>query len=304
MKAEAVMGAKKGAYPLTENSFFNAARPRLLLYVESGTDEKFWQLHKQQLANVIDIQLKNPGQGGRSCILNLLDEAQRTPHAFVLALLDADLDRINGRLDTREDVIWTDAHDLETTLLCLPVLEKLVRFHLNDDKRLALEQTWGESFRERLFRHAEGAGRLRWLSQREQLPLLFKKLKKNVLANVDHSDAVMADWSPSLQQFIDEVINFSQAQQLKSRDLVSECQALPSVDLHQLCNGHDLIGFLRAGIEVVCKVKKSAEDWTHDLFLAVEFPWLETTRMWKSLLQRCQDHLQRLRQAQLSPPTG
>ena len=304
MKAEAVMGAKKGAYPLTENTFFNAARPRLLLYVESGTDEKFWQMHQQHLADVIDIQLKNPGQGGRSAILKMLDEAQRNRLSFILALLDADLDRITGRLQTREDVIWTDAHDLETTLLCLPVLEKLVRFHLSDDKRFALEQTWGESFRERLFRHAEGAGRLRWLSQREQLPLHFKKLKKNALTHVNHGDAVTADWSPSLPDFIDEVINFSQAQPLKSRDLVSECQALPAVDQHQLCNGHDLIGFLRAGIEVLCKVKRSAEDWTHDLFLAVEFPWLETTQMWQTLRLRCQDHLQRLKQASQAPPRG
>lgn len=107
--------------PTTESKMFNAARKTVSLLVESGVDRGFWSIYIHDQCLVRDM-----GQGGREAALTYLDEA-KGKDAVLIAVLDADLDRILGRLAVRDDVIWTDAHDLETTLMSEAVVDKLVR---------------------------------------------------------------------------------------------------------------------------------------------------------------------------------
>lgn len=113
------MGARTAPY-IAENKLLNAVRPTLTVLVEAGGDKLFWQ----QYLGGDQCKLRDMGQGGRRKALQELDKARQTEQPSgkkecFLALLDADLDRLKGCLDPRPDVIWTDAHDLETTLLQL-----------------------------------------------------------------------------------------------------------------------------------------------------------------------------------------
>ena len=292
------MGARRLATPLAENKLYNAVRPQVTLLVEGGSDCSFWWprvdcLKRCVTALSFTVRLPSNSEGkqisGRQAVLSELDRATNHPDARMLGILDADFDRLSGSLPQRMDVIFTDAHDLETTLLGLPALEKLLHTSLAPDALQRYEIAWNESFRDRLFRHAEGAGRLRWLNDSQSLGLTFKKDKKNTLEHVDHRKGSDTGWSPSLRCFLLEVVNFSNRQEFKSKldDLVAECAALPSMDRDQLCNGHDLIGFFRAGIETLTGDKKSPNELAERLFLAVELVDLETTQLWQTLVQRC-----------------
>lgn len=270
--------------PTTESKMFNAARKTVSLLVESGVDRGFWSIYIHDQCLVRDM-----GQGGREAALTYLDDAKDTD-AVLIALLDADLDRILGRLAVRDDVIWTDAHDLETTLMSEAVVDKLVRSATrNSEKAQQVVACWGgESVHARLFRHADGLGRLRWLKvvKRGDLEeLKFKKPKgKEIQLFTGYRRAAETNWTPSLTKAVDAVIAFSNANKLKARDLVGDCRALGPAPREQVCNGHDLVGFLNAWLEDFARGRvKDVETLRTHLFLAVERAWLETTEMWKSL---------------------
>jgi len=190
--------------PLTESKLFNAARRTVTLLVEAGVDQRFWRMHC-----VGDCHVREHGQGGREAVLKELNRARGQAGAVLLAVLDADLDRVEGRLLLDSDVVWTDAHDLETTLLTLPTLEKLVTQCVDSSKLAEQEREWGEPLRARLFRHAEGIGRLRWLKQREHLDdLVFKKMKgtRELLYFANYKRCADKFWSPSLAKVIEALL--------------------------------------------------------------------------------------------------
>jgi len=90
--------------PTTESKFFNAARRTVSLLVEAGVDQRFWRMHCDR-----DCHVRHHGQGGREAVLAELQKARTHPDAVLLAVLDADLDRLENRLPSDPDVVWTDA---------------------------------------------------------------------------------------------------------------------------------------------------------------------------------------------------
>lgn len=266
--------------PTTESKFFNAARRTVSLLIEAGVDQRFWRMHCHR-----DCHIRHHGQGGREAVLAEIQKARTHPDAVLLAVLDADLDRLENRLPSDPDVVWTDAHDLETTLFGLPALDKLVAQQVDPDRYRDLRATWGsEDLRQRLFRHAEGIGRLRWLKQRARIDeLVFKKKKGQILVLFDRYDKCTdKHWSPSLANTILALLDYSNAHELRARDLAGECIGLGDADLAQLCNGHDLVGFLAAWLKMIAR-PYTPEQLTDALAGYCERDWLKGTEMWRGI---------------------
>ena len=106
----------------------------------------------------------------------------------------------------------------------------------------------------------------------------FRKPKKGLR----YDRCTAKDWAPSATKSIDQVINFSGAHHLKS-GLEARCEALPEVELAQLCNGHDLVGLLTEAFKLFSNEKQPAEEWAERLATACERRWLQGTEMWKGL---------------------
>lgn len=271
--------------PVTESVFFNAAAKSVTVLVEGEVDLKFWRTY---------CAARVRSEGGRSNVVHALDEAKKEPNARLLGILDPDLDRLNGTLVVRTDIVWTDAHDLETTLLCLPCLEKILRQHVDPEKLAAREEIWGETFRSRLFRHSLAMGTLRWLACREpSLGLKFKK-QKNQHAELTlfdgYEDCVGPDWEPSIEAIVNSILNYNNAQSLRPLSLGKECNALASPSVEQVSNGHDLIGFLKVGIEMINSKRrqkdlKTEAHWTTIVLASTEERWLVETAMWAQIGQ-------------------
>lgn len=266
----------------------NAGRPTVTMLVEAGFDQRFWQMHVHDWCRV-----EHQGQGGRQAALAKLDEARGHPDAHLIAVLDADLDRVNGCLQIREDVFWTDAHDLETTLLGLEILEKLVRQRVGVERLRLAEEAWAESVRKRLFRHAEGMGRVRWYMLGEGGGVLaFKKGRPDGKGRAgvslfdEYARCAGPRWEPSLEHVLDALIRYHNAQKLlaQKRELLSSIAALPVAAVEQVCNGHDLVGFLHAWLryEVEC-FSESVEVLADALALGTEHVWLQSTAMWRAI---------------------
>jgi len=275
--------------PITESKHFNAARKTVTLLVESGVDEGFWR-------QFCVCEIRHQHQGGRPAVLKVLLDASTQADAELVAILDADFDRLSGQPgpnlppEVLNRIVWTDGHDLETTLLGLPVLEKLLAFELTPERLTLAETRWRETFRARLFRHARGAGRLRWLSLRQSLGVEFRKEKKGELESLDYGKAVGKDWEPSAEHLVKEVRNFSNQQTLVIQTLVAQCESLPPAEDAQLCNGHDLIGFLGVGLLEIgasraqrTRMKYRPDELTERVMLACERTHLMQTQMWAHL---------------------
>lgn len=271
--------------PLVESKLFNAGRPTVTLLVEAGFDERFWRMHVAHSCIV-----RHQEQGGRAAAIAKLDQAPAHPDAVLLAVLDADLDRLEGRLQERADVVWTDAHDLEATLVFLPSLEKLVRMKVGPTRLSAAEKAWGEPIRDRLVRHACGMGRLRWHKQRASVnDIVFAKVgkgkDKGLLLRFDkYQNCFADDWSPSIRHLVEAIVSYSNAQSLSKADLVAGVEGLPVDAPAQVCNGHDLLGFLRAWLRLeVGSDVGNVDQLANEIALACERTWLEPTSMWAGI---------------------
>lgn len=261
--------------PVVENKLFRDGRRVVTLLVESGYDRRFWEMHTAP-----DCLVRDQGQGGRQTALDRLARAAHHAETAIVAVLDADLDRAEGRLQERPDVVWTDAHDLETTLLGLPALEKLARHALGGDEGMAeREKAWGEPLRARLFAHGLHLGRLRWLKARGDVTLVFKKpgkgSRKGDVVRFGKYDACVGDnWAPSWSRAARAIANYGGVRvDLDGWERLAA--GLPDADAAQVCNGHDLVGFLG--------VLFGRKDVDGALLLVTERAWLETTAMWAQL---------------------
>jgi hypothetical protein len=270
--------------PRFESRFFNSARRTVVLLVEAGPDERFW---RPWVAD--DVLVRQANQGGREQIIRWLKAAKPDEGEVLVGVVDADLDRVRGIENDTPGLILTDAHDLEATLVGLPALDKLAR-SLAGAAVAAAEARWGETLRERLFRHAELPGRLRWLKVARSPAfdaLLFKKEKRN---GIDYFDAYAsctgADGQPDPAALVRALCSYSNAQQLlpPKIDLGAEAAQLGPAELAQLCNGHDLIGFLHAMLkEIKAQGLSDPAGLAQQLGLAVERVWLAETAMWRAL---------------------
>ncbi|MCK6517453.1 DUF4435 domain-containing protein [Myxococcota bacterium] len=288
MTAAEALGAKRESPILAKNKLSNAAKPTVTLLVEAGSDQRFWRMF-------VRAKVEHMGQGGREAAIKLLDEARTHEDAWFVAALDADLDRVEGRLAQRDDVAWTDAHDLETTLLTTPALGKLAARELGPERLADLERSWGAPLLQRLFACARPMARLRWLKQRRLDALDGLKFKKSErggeLRHFDRWEQLSggALKPPEPGACVEAVIQFSggaaDTLRREGAGIVNELAALPEADDAQLCNGHDLMALLTLLLRG--KLKDSSGDAVAQLSallaVACERADLEQTSMFAAL---------------------
>jgi hypothetical protein len=277
------MGA--GGAPLrAEHRMAAAAGPVVTLLVEADLDARFWRMWAHR-----GCRPRVPGgdRRGRAAVRAELAAALAQGLAFV-AVVDADLDRLWGRTPAPGEV-WTDAHDLEATLLRLPgLLQKVVRLHLPAGSAAA--EALGDPGA--LFGAGAFPGRLRALAVLEDLDaraLPFKKDGKRGHAEryarwdrCGAAGALTGALAVDPAKLLDDLVAWHSQQALKPRlpALRARVDAtLPDADPAQLCNGHDLVGLLFAALKAAGSAVADADALTASLCLACERAALDRTGM-------------------------
>lgn len=95
----------------------------------------------------------------------------------VLGIVDADFDRVSGRLPQHPHILVTDNHDLEAMLIASPVLESVLDEFADSEATKRFEETTGRTVRDALLEAACWIGCLRWVSERDRLSLTFRTLR-------------------------------------------------------------------------------------------------------------------------------
>ena len=62
----------------------------------------------------------------KQCAIEILEILEKSNFQRVLAIVDADFDRLENLANKRPNLLPTDTHDLETMLIKSPALEKVV----------------------------------------------------------------------------------------------------------------------------------------------------------------------------------
>ncbi|NLH98673.1 MAG: DUF4435 domain-containing protein [Chthonomonadales bacterium] len=210
-------------------------RDRPFVYVEGPSDRrayrKFFAIREAQI-EFIPTRGKN----------GLIDAMRKSETHWAVGIVDADFDRVSGATDAYPDnIVPTDCHDFEATVLRSPAVETLVDEHRIRVPGLGLHELEesAEWLRNTLLGLALPIGRLRWHSLRNNWSVGFNELPYRDLALLDV-------WKPNTDEIAGCMYRrLNPRIGVKPDDLLRlAVTRLDNEDPWQVCCGHDLTGFL------------------------------------------------------------
>jgi Protein of unknown function (DUF4435) len=207
------------------------------LLVEGSTDQIFYERFADPPGcEIISYSGRSPSS--KLWVIDVLDTLEKSEFLGVIAIVDADFDRLKSHSYNSPNLFWTDTHDLETMLLNTPALDKVVAEFGSAEKVAG----FGKDIRTVLLEAGMQIGYLRWFSQVDKLNLTFSSIKFSKF--IDEQTLKI-----DLTKLVEEVKNKSQKPNLQSSDLQQRIIKQSSIhDPWQVCCGHDLVEILSLGL--------------------------------------------------------
>jgi ribosomal protein L13E len=277
------------SYKANEIKMLRSTFSGTFLLVEGRSDETFYK-------NFVDrstCRLRVTGGKQRAIdILQILDDETMpsgSKFAGVLAIVDADFDRLECSPHQSPNLLRTDTHDLETMILQSPALDKLLAIFASDDKL----KEFGRDVRTALLEAGMSIGYFLWLSKSEDLNLTFDGIKFKEF--IDDKTLQINEL-----KLINEVKNKSQPAAKAALSDPVEIQkriAAKKKDGHdpwQVCRGHDLVEILSIGLRKALGSNKAIDVETrsderkgtleNQLILAYEAAYFFKTQLHQEIL--------------------
>jgi hypothetical protein len=206
------------------------------LLVEGKSDKVFYERFIDKLACHLEItDGKAFNKSNKQCAIAILEILEKSNFRGVLAIVDADFDRLQNTSVTSPNLLRTDTHDLETMLIKSPAFDKVIVMFGSEEKIIK----FGRDLRTVLLESGTTVGYLRWVSQSDGLNLKFEGIEfKNFINNQTIQISEI--------ELIKEVKNKSKAYSLDNEDLQKRLtnKKNSSHNPWQVCCGHDLVEIL------------------------------------------------------------
>jgi hypothetical protein len=214
------------------------------LLIEGTLDMKFYR----RFINEDNCRLSS--HEGKENVIAVLKVLEQRGFQGVLAIVDADFDRLMPPTYLSPNLLLTDTHDLETMLIQSPALEKVL-FEFGSEKKI---EEFGRDVRQTLLDAGTSIGYLLFISRSRLLNLKFEGISFSKF--IDEHSLVIDE-----NAFLQEVRNKSQAFGLSIQDLQQDLtqQKNAGFDPWQVCCGHDLIQILSIGLQKALGTKNSTE---------------------------------------------
>jgi hypothetical protein len=251
---------------LRRSTFFGT-----FLLVEGSSDKVFYERFVDKIACQVVVM------AGKTRVIIVLDILDRSSFDGVLAIVDADFDRLENSVNESINLLLTDTHDLETMLIDSPALDKVVAEFGSEEKIAKLKL----DVRTSLVEAGISIGYLRWISQCDGLNLTFSDLKFSKFID----DKTLQTNELNL---IQEVKNKSQAFSLKTEDLQQRIATEKNKGFNpwQVCCGHDLVEILALGLrETIGTMSVDSDSLERSLRLAYEEVYFRKTQLWANIRQ-------------------
>ncbi len=247
------------------------------LLVEGSSDKVFYERFVDKLACHLEITAGKPSS--KQCAIEILAILEKSNFQGVLAIVDADFDRLHNTPDTSPNLLRTDTHDLETLLIQSPALEKVVSEFGSEEKITQLNQ----DIREVLILVGVAVGYLRYISESDGLNLTFEGITFSKF--IDEKT-----WQFNELKLIQEIKNKSQAFYLKDEEIQQRLNSEKNnnYDPWQVCCGHDLVEILSLGLRKAIGTNKTADiepnSLERNLRLAYEVAYFCKTQLYSEIL--------------------
>lgn len=243
------------------------------LLVEGTSDKLFYERFVDKSSCHLEITAGKPSS--KQCAIAILEILEKSNFQGLLAIVDADFDRLQNIPYTSPNLLLTDTHDLETMLIQSPALEKVISEFSSEEKITQLNR----DIREVLISVGVVIGYLRYISQSEELNLTFEGITFSKF--IDEKN-----WHFNEVKLIQEVKNKSQAFYLKDEDLEKRLitEKTNNHDPWQVCCGHDLVEILSLGLRKAIGTNKTvdveANNLERNLRLAYEVAYFYKTQLY------------------------
>ncbi|MHC5927074.1 DUF4435 domain-containing protein [Nostoc sp.] len=216
--------------------------------MEGSSDKTFYQRFVDQLVCELVETSGKPSSKQRA--IDILKILEQSNFQGVLAIVDADFDRLETLLYTSPNLLRTDSHDLETILINSPAFNKVVA-EFGSEEKIA---QFNPDIRLVLLENGISVGYLLWVSKCEGLNLTFDGIKFSKF--IDEQTLQIDEL-----KLIQEVKNKSQAYSLRDEDLQKQLKSQKSnnYDPWQMCCGHDLVEILSIGLRKVLGSNKATD---------------------------------------------
>ena len=238
------------------------------LIVEGNDDVRFWTSRHHASCELVD------GEGKRN-VVGGIQRLDATNFAGVLGIVDSDYDPLNGMDVESENLLVTDAHDLECLLCRSSALDKVLAEYGNRAKIEKFESETGADVRTGLLERALVFGRVRWAAVRD--PVI--DLGEFRIRRFMDEDT----WSVSSEE---SICNASCDSPEVALALMHRISDLPEADPWYVVHGHDMVEILRIGLRrVLGKIPASTgvKEIGRLLRAAMNREDLQETRLWTDI---------------------
>jgi Protein of unknown function (DUF4435) len=241
------------------------------LLVEGSSDNVFYQRFIDKIVCQIVVM------AGKIRVIGVLDILNKSNFDAVLAIVDADFDRLENSVYEGVNLLYTDTQDLETMLIDSPALDKVIAEFGSEEKIAKLQL----DVRISLVEAGRSIGYLRWISQCDRLNLTFSDLKFSKF--IDDKTLQMNELD-----LIQEVKNKSQAFSVKTEYLQQRIADEKNKGFNpwQVCCGHDLVEILALGLrKAIGTMSVDVDSLERNLRLAYEEVYFRKTQLWVNIRQ-------------------
>jgi len=184
---------------------------------------------------------------GKSNVLGAMEILEGALIRGVLAIVDSDYWRLEGKEPDSENVLLTDTHDLETMIVSSRALDTVLGEFGSPPKIRRL----GGDVRKLLLKAARPIGFVRWISSSDQENL---SLRFRSISFVEVMDTRSGSMRTDVDALIRELKKDSHAVSLDEDELKSTLRGLmrsKKYDPWQVCRGHDMVHILAIGLREV-----------------------------------------------------
>lgn len=203
------------------------------LVVEGANDVRFWAPRRHVDCDLVD------GEGKKN-VVGVVNRLDAVEFDGVLGVVDSDYDSLNGVMLGSDNLVATDAHDLECLLCRSSALDTVLAEFGSSEKIQRFERREGVDVRTSLLNRAEIFGRLRWAVQCLELSIDSGLIR---VPRFVHDRSWTVDRNALIRTVQGEISDGS--------TLSAQIDSLSRPDPWYVVQGPDLIELLRIGLKHV-----------------------------------------------------
>ena len=197
------------------------------LLLEGKDDIRFWQSRRHSNCELVDGE-------GKPNVVGAIRQIDTTRIGGALGIVDSDYDFPTSPRAKSDNLLYTDAHDLECLLCRSSALDKVLAEH-GDAAKIQRFEHAGIDVRTALLERTLVFGRLRWAARARPTITLHGMSAPRF---VDKKT-----WTVDGERLIRETVSDADTRAIKMR-----LAQLPDADPWYVAHGHDMVEILRTGL--------------------------------------------------------